>query len=353
VNRTAFRRALLRWYDSARRDLPWRESTAFYPVWLSEIMLQQTRVEAVIPYYRRFLARFPTPAALAAAPESDVLAAWSGLGYYSRARNLQRAARQLMDCGLPRTYEEVLSLPGAGPYTAAAIASIALNLPHAAVDGNVMRVISRITDDPSEISSAQAKRRFATEASALLDRGRPGDFNQAMMELGAAICVPRSPDCAACPVVAFCAARAAGRERELPVKLKKPAAREVRLELVLLENGERILLVKRSSSERRLADFWELPARDMVRHGVKGLRCTKAAEFSHRIVNDCFRVTIWRSRSVPGSVPESSQGSWFSLAELKELPLTTVTRKALAVCNDQIPPLKKGGISKRNPAAHT
>ncbi len=143
-----------------------------------------------------------------------------------------------------RTYEDVLSLPGAGPYTAAAIASIALDLPHAAVDGNVMRVISRITDDASEISAADTKRRFATEANALLDRSRPGDFNQAMMELGATICVPRSPDCAACPVAAFCAARAAGRERELPVKLKKPRAREIRLELVLLQDGERILLVQ-------------------------------------------------------------------------------------------------------------
>jgi A/G-specific adenine glycosylase len=327
VNRARFRSALLRWYDSSKRDLPWRESNGFYQIWLSEIMLQQTRVEAVIPYYRRFLARFPTPAALADAPESDILAAWSGLGYYSRARNMQRAARQLAARGLPATYEEVLSLPGAGPYTAAAIASIALDLPHAAVDGNVMRVISRLTDDPSEISSTAAKRRFATEANALLDRGRPGDFNQAMMELGATVCTPRSPDCAACPVVAFCAARAAGRERELPVKLKKPAARDIRLELVLLEKDESILLVKRSSSERRLADFWELPAKYLI----KGLRHTKTAEFSHRIVNDCFQVTIWRSRSVPAA----PQGNWFSLAELKKLPLTTVTRKALAICHDQ------------------
>lgn len=343
MNRSAFRRALLRWYDSSKRDLPWRESNAFYPVWLSEIMLQQTRVEAVIPYYRRFLARFPTPAALAEAPESDVLAEWSGLGYYSRARNLRRAARQLADRGLPATYEEVLSLPGAGPYTAAAIASIALDLPHAAVDGNVIRVISRLTDDPAEISSANAKRRFTAEANALLDRSRPGDFNQAMMELGATICSPRSPDCGACPVAAFCAARAAGHERELPVKLKKPRAREARLELVLLEKGESILLVKRSSTERRLADFWELPARG----SIKGLRCRKAGEFSHRIVNDNFRVAIWRSRSVPEEPP----GIWFSLAELKTLPLTTVTRKALAICGDRLPPARKGGISKRNSAA--
>jgi len=164
------------------------------------------------------------------------------------------------------------------------------------------------------------------------------------MELGATVCVPRSPDCAACPVAEFCAAHSAGHERELPVKLKKPEAQEVRLELALLQTDESILLIKRSSSERRLADFWELPAKDVA----KGLRCTKAAEFSHRIVNDCFRVTIWRSRSLP----ESSPGTWFSPAELKKLPLTTVTRKALAICGDRLPPMKKGGISKRNPATH-
>jgi A/G-specific adenine glycosylase len=322
VKRPAFRRALLRWYDSSKRRLPWRESTAFYPVWLSEIMLQQTRVDAVIPYYHRFLERFPTPEALAGAPESDVLAAWSGLGYYSRARNLQRAARQLAASGFPATYEEVLSLPGAGPYTAAAIASIALDLAHAAVDGNVMRVISRLTGDASDLSAAETKRRFAVEADALLDRNRPGDFNQAMMELGATVCTPRSPACPACPVEAFCAARAAGRERELPVKLRKPVAREVRLDLVVIQAGERILLMKRSSSERRLADFWELPAKRLI----QGLRCAKAAEFSHRIVNDCFRVTVWHSRSLPETAP----GTWVSPAEWKELPLTTITKKALA-----------------------
>ena len=156
-------------------------------------MLQQTRVEAVIPYYRRFLERFPSVEALAAAPENDVLAAWSGLGYYRRARNLHSAAKQIIAEGLPATHEVILSLPGVGPYTAAAIASIALDLPHAAVDGNVVRVISRLTNDASEIASPAARRRFAEEAARLLDPRRPGDFNQAMMELGATICVPRTP----------------------------------------------------------------------------------------------------------------------------------------------------------------
>jgi A/G-specific adenine glycosylase len=292
-------------------------------VWLSEIMLQQTRVEAVIPYYLRFLARFPSIEALAAAPEADVLAAWSGLGYYSRARNLHRAARRLADDAkaLPATYEQVLALPGAGPYTAAAIASIALGLPRAAVDGNVTRVVSRLTNDASEMASPAARRRIAEAAGALLDRRRPGDFNQAMMELGATICLPRSPECGRCPVGEFCAARGAGTAKELPVKLRKPKARDMRIDLVLLEDARRVLLMRRAASERRLADFWELPEKKLF----PGVRCRKLREFRHQIVNDRFRVAVWTARSAP--LP--SEGRWFSLNELDAIPVTTVTRKAL------------------------
>jgi A/G-specific adenine glycosylase len=336
VNRTAFRRALLAWYDSSGRELPWRVSTDFYRVWLSEIMLQQTRVEAVIPYYLRFLEKFPSIEALAGAPESDVLTAWSGLGYYSRARNLHRAAKTLGARGLPiaypSTYDEVRALPGAGPYTAAAIASIALELPHAAVDGNVIRVISRLTNDASESTSVAARREFTAQAAALLDRRRPGDFNQAMMELGATVCLPGTPACSACPVEKFCAARAAGTERELPVKLKQQKTRDVPLELVLVQaagpGGGRIFLMQRSSLERRLADFWELPDK----HFFSRLRSRKLSEFSHQIVNDRFRVRIWRA-VVTNTAAEDIRlpaGNWFSVAELSNIPLTTVTKKALA-----------------------
>ncbi len=317
----AFRCALLGWYAASKRDLPWRRSNGLYPVWLSEIMLQQTRVEAVIPYYLRFLDRFPSMEALAAAPEADVLAAWSGLGYYSRARNLHRAARQLAAASPPATYEQVRALPGAGPYTAAAIASIALGLPYAAVDGNVTRVVSRLTNDASEMASPAARRRIADAASALLDTRRPGDFNQAMMELGATICLPRRPECGRCPVEKFCAARAAGTEKELPVKLKKKQARDVRLDLVLLEDERRVVLVRRSSSARRLADFWELPEKKIF----PGLRCRKLREFRHQIVNDRFRVAVWSSRAAPLPL----EGCWFPLDELDRIPVTTVTRKAL------------------------
>jgi A/G-specific adenine glycosylase len=336
LNRTGFRRALLRWYDSSRRELPWRESNDFYRVWISEVMLQQTRVEAVIPYYRRFLALFPNVASLAAAPEDAVLTAWSGLGYYSRARNLHRAAKLLAAGSLPATHAEVRALPGAGPYTAAAIASIALNLPHAAVDGNVIRVISRLTNDASEIASVVARREFTNKADALLDPRRPGDFNQAMMELGATICLPRTPGCGACPVERFCAARAAGTERALPVKLKKQKARDVPLDLALIEADHRVFLIKRSALEHRLADFWELPGRNHIPE-LQGQPDPKKllGEFSHRIVNDRFRIRLFRVelfRVEPTGTPGSSlpPGDWFGVSDLHKIPLTTITKKALA-----------------------
>jgi A/G-specific adenine glycosylase len=294
-------------------------------------MLQQTRVEAVIPYYRVFLERFPTIEALAAAPEHEVLAAWSGLGYYSRARNLHRAAKQIAAAGVPAArvpaaYDEVLALPGAGPYTAAAIASIALDLPHAAVDGNAVRVISRLTNDASEIMAPAARRRFAAEAARLLDSRRPGDFNQAMMDLGATVCLPRVPRCGSCPVGKFCAARAAGTERELPVRLKKVKARDVPLDLAILERDACVFLMKRASTERRLAGFWELPGKQLFPR----FKAAKLAEFRHQIVNDRFHVTVWHIAARKTQPPNLPAGAWVKIAELGSIPLTTVAKKALA-----------------------
>ena len=290
-------------------------------------MLQQTRVEAVIPYYRRFLARFPTLQILAAAPENDVLALWSGLGYYSRARSLHKTARQIAAQGLPALYEEVIDLPGVGPYTAAAISSIALGLPHAAVDGNVIRVITRLTSDASEISSPEARRRFNVTAAALLDPRRPGDFNQAMMELGATICLPRAPRCPQCPVGQFCAARAAGTAAELPVKLKKQKASDVTLDLVRLTRGDLVYLVRRPGTERRMAGFLELPEK----HLFPDLHAARQGAFRHQIVNDRFLVTLWTA-PVPASLPP---GEWRKISALSEIPLTTISRKALNLFADQ------------------
>lgn len=324
-----FRKNLLRWFHDCRRDLPWRRDTDFYRVWVSEIMLQQTRVEAVVPYYERFMDAFPTVQSLAEAPEQKILAAWSGLGYYSRARNLQQAARRVAQDGLPVTHAEISDLPGIGPYTAAAVASIVLNLPYAAVDGNVIRVVARLTNDASEISSPAARRGVAETAQQLLDPVRPGDFNQAMMELGATVCKPKTPLCGECPVRPFCAAHAAGTERELPVKLKKQRARDVPLDLMALRRrnfSDQICLLQRDAAESRLAGFWELPGKQLW----PGLKSRLAAEFSHRIVNDRFRVRIWSAVS-PKEVPHCR---WMSPDEYRDLPLTTITRKALAALAD-------------------
>jgi A/G-specific adenine glycosylase len=326
-----FRRALLAWYDRVKRDLPWRTAAPdFYRVWLSEMMLQQTRVEAVIPYYERFLARFPDVESLAVASEPDVLTAWSGLGYYSRARNLHRGAKESVSSGLPVNYDQLLNLSGIGPYTAAAIASIALGEPRAAVDGNVIRVIGRLTNDASEMSSPVTKRRFNDEAQQLLDPRRPGDFNQAMMELGATVCIPRNPRCEQCPVARFCVAHAAGTERELPVKLKKASARDIALDLALFAgragNAGKIFLIQRDSAERRLADFWELPAKNLF----PKWNGRPQGQIVHQIVNDRFRITVWHG-AAPRLLPS---GKWFTSFELTAIPVTTISRKAL-----RIPPL--------------
>src|SRR5436853_2803564 len=184
---------LLAWYRKSHRDLPWRGTTDPYRIWVSEIMLQQTRAVAVIPYYERFLARFPTVATLAAAPEQDVLALWAGLGYYSRARNLRRAAQAIVAAGgFPRDYDAIRALPGIGDYTAAAVASIAFSLPHAVLDGNVMRVVARVENEGADIGTVRTRERFRAVAQEWLVPDDPGHFNQALMELGATVCLPRT-----------------------------------------------------------------------------------------------------------------------------------------------------------------
>lgn len=287
-------------------------------------MLQQTRVEAVVPFYNRFLDRFPDIESLASAHEQAVLTAWSGLGYYSRARNLHHAAKQIVQGGLPATYEQIRDLRGIGDYTAAAVGSIAFNLPHAAVDGNVLRVIARLTNDASEITALATRRRISEKATKLLDRERPGDFNQAMMELGATVCTPASPRCYECPVVTSCAAHAAGTQHQVPVKLKKQTVREIQLDLALVQRDGRIWLVKRSSAEKRLAGFWELP----TKQSVPRARSKKLAEFQHQIVNDRFHITIWKM----ALKTESVAGEWIPISRLNDYPLTTVTKKALHLC---------------------
>ena len=268
-----------------------------------------------------------------------MLAAWSGLGYYSRARNLHKAAKKMAAEGVPQprdkvAYEKLRAIPGVGPYTAAAVASIALGLPHAALDGNVIRVLSRITAEPAEVSAPETRRRLEAVAESLLDRSRPGDFNQAMMELGATVCLPRNPLCGECPVARFCAGRAAGIERQLPVKKRPGAVREVALELAVVQHAGTVLLVPRAASERRLAGFWELPEKCRI----AGLQGPPRKSFTHQIVNDRFRVSVWLSRSRSAKTVRIPDGRWVPFADLSAMPVTTITKKALQALGS-VPPI--------------
>jgi A/G-specific adenine glycosylase len=306
-----FRKDVLVWYDAHRRDLPWRESRDPYRVWLSEIMLQQTRVAAVIEHYHEFLRRFPTVQKLAAAREASVLAAWSGLGYYRRARMLHAAAKVIVrEHGgkFPASEAGLRELPGIGRYTAAAIASIAFEVPVAVVDGNVERVLQRV-----------AGRRLAEEelwvaANCLLDTKRPGDFNQAMMELGAVVCTPRAPACLTCAMVEMCATRGelAGVGRQAPQK-----KREIHYALHC-RNGD-VLLVQRARDASLMAGMWELPEVNGPRR--KG---TPAFTVRHSITTTNYTVQVWGN-----GVFEDIPGKMVAAHRLPKLAMTGLTRKIL------------------------
>lgn len=251
---------LLVWYRENARVLPWRSDPAPYHVWLSEIMLQQTRVAAVLDYYRRFLEVLPTVEDLAGCPEDQLMKLWQGLGYYSRARNLQKAARQIVDRGsFPSCYEDLRALAGVGDYTAGAIASIAFGQPVPAVDGNVLRVVARITGDSSDIASPAFKKQVTQTLARVIPAKTPGDFNQAMMELGAVVCLPNgAPLCEKCPAAGFCRARLEDRTGELPVKApKKP--RKIEKRTVFLLFYEKQVALRRRPERGLLAGLWEYP----------------------------------------------------------------------------------------------
>lgn len=264
-SREYFSRELLVWYDRSKRDLPWRRHRDPYFIWVSEIMLQQTRVDTVIPYFHRFIERFPTIRDLAEAPQEDVVKMWEGLGYYSRARNLQAAAQQIVelhDGQMPSEREHVFALKGVGPYTAGAILSIAFNQPEPAVDGNVMRVLSRYFLIEDDIAKPKTRIGMEKIIPGLIPEGRASDFNQALMELGALICTPKSPHCLICPVMEHCRGRIEGMERELPIKTKAKKPRpEQRLAILLEGAGENEgrVLVRRRPKTGLLASMWEIP----------------------------------------------------------------------------------------------
>jgi A/G-specific adenine glycosylase len=317
-------RLLLAWYARGHRDLPWRNTRDPYAIWVSEIMLQQTRAQAVIPYYQRFLERFPTVAALAAAAEDEVLAQWSGLGYYSRARNLRRAAQQIAAAGgFPQDYDAIRALPGIGDYTAAAVGSIAFDLPFAVLDGNVLRVVARVANDAADISAARTRERFREIAQQWLDPREPGHFNQALMELGATVCLPRNPLCLLCPLAACCLARQEGTAAQLPVKLRKTAPVRLNGTLLVVLNRGRILLRQRHAAASRMAGFWDLPAPEDLPAARLGARI---GEIRHTITHHHYTLEV---RSATAQLPDAHGFRWFTIAQLAEIPFSTTARKAL------------------------
>jgi A/G-specific adenine glycosylase len=307
----ALRERLLAWYDANARDLPWRKSQDPYHVWLSEIMLQQTRVAAVIAHYHEFLERFPTVERLAAAREASVLAVWSGLGYYRRARMLHAAAKVVgrkRSGKFPETAEEWRQLPGIGRYTAAAIASIAFHQPVAVVDGNVERVLQRL--EGSNLRDEE----IWQKAENLLDRQRPGDFNQAMMELGATVCTPRNPACLSCPVIDFCAARG-----ELTAKPEPARQRKRKIHFALCWRAEQVFLVQRAPDSSLMAGMWELP--EIPEPDSSAI---PALMLRHSITVTDYDVRVWH-------IPPASEGTgkWVAVERLDKIPLTGLARKIL------------------------
>ena len=325
--------ALVAWYNRGHRDLPWRRTSDPYRIWVAEIMLQQTRAAAVVPYYERFLARFPTVEALAAATEEQVLALWSGLGYYSRARNLRLAARQVAETGgFPRDSASLRRLPGVGDYTAAAIASLAFGESCAVLDGNVLRVVARVANDASDIGAPATRERFRAVAQQWLAGHAPAAFNQALMELGATVCLPRHPCCGACPVAAHCQALRHGKQAQLPVKLRRQ--KPVRLEEILLmvRNRGRVLLRQRSLDARRMAGFWDLPSPDDLPQARVG---SPIGEFRHTITHHHYSfVVLEASAARPSTGPIVFRS--FLPSDLVAIPLSTAARKGLRLAGVNI-----------------
>lgn len=320
-----FRRALLSWYRSNKRPLPWRETADPYAIWLSEVMLQQTTVETVIPYYKRFLAKFPNLESVIKGQEAELLRLWSGLGYYSRIRNFSKAAKLVgtrFGGKIPAEKETLKTLPGIGEYTASAIASIAFHKPEAVVDGNVMRVVSRLFAYRKDIATTTAKIFFRSKTTQLLDPDAPGDFNQAMMELGATICTPTSPRCPLCAVAPWCIAREKGIAEKLPTKTKKMEM-ETRFYTCFLITRQGKILLRTRKHEPVLRGLWELPLVPREKspgHGIKPV--------THTIMNQRMKIyPAENGKYAPSKLKGKTR--WVPWDRLAKIPLTTVTRKVL------------------------
>lgn len=327
--------ALVSWFLEEKRDLPWRKTKDPYKIWVSEVMLQQTKVDTVIPYYERFIAKYPSLESLANAKEEELLKEWEGLGYYSRARNLQAGVKEVVEAYdgiVPKTRKEISTLRGVGPYTAGAVLSIAYGVPEHAVDGNVMRVLSRVLFIKEDIAKPKTKKIFEEAVMELIDEENPSAFNQGLMELGAVICTPTKPKCLLCPVREYCTAFFEGMQEQLPIKTinKKTKIHKVK-SIVIEDNTGRILLEKRPS-KGLLANMWQFPmielptsahtVEEVIEHdyGVEIVKGQELIDFKH-----VFSHLVWELESFEAKLRVekelSSTCKWFTKEEIDELPM--------------------------------
>lgn len=340
--------ALLAWYQANARELPWRSVRSPYRTWVSEVMLQQTQVDTVIPYFHRWMARFPDISKLAEADQQEVLSYWEGLGYYSRARNLHRSARLVVDKfdgKLPGSVAGLLSLPGIGPYTAAAIGSMAFDLDVAAVDGNIRRVLSRVFDVEAPARSPEGERLLWSLAEQHLPAGQAGDYNQALMDLGSAICTPKKPSCECCPIASFCQARALGVQEARPVKLPRKKVPHHTVTAAIIWRDGRVLLAQRPKSGL-LGGLWEFPGGTLEESDADLRACLKReikeelgvavsvgdpfGKYKHAYTH--FKISLYAfvCQIDDGSVPqnlESDALAWASVADLGDYPMGKVDRQ--------------------------
>jgi A/G-specific adenine glycosylase len=346
VRRT--RKPLLDWYRANKRAMPWRETRDPYAIWISEAMLQQTRVETVIPYWERFLRLFPDVHALAIADSDDVLGAWAGLGYYSRARNLQAAARMIDESHggkIPDDVDTLQTLPGIGRYTAGAVASIAFDQPEPVLDGNVKRVLTRLIGIREDIGLPAVIERLWKEAGSLVQGPHPGDLNQALMELGATICTPRAPHCESCPVSQSCNARPEGDAESLPIKARKKPARKVEAVAALVVRRGKALAVRRPS-RGLLGGLWDLPGGDLAagetpragltralreRAGLEITRVSAIGSIEHVFTHRRLTLHVYRANTSTDRIRLDGFAGhkWLSPRTFSSLPHATLTAKAL------------------------
>lgn len=343
-NKNLFEDDLISWFHREKRDLPWRRTKDPYKIWVSEIMLQQTRVDTVIPYYENFLEKFPTVEALAEADTNDVLKAWEGLGYYSRARNLQHAARdvvKLYSGVIPANKTLLGKLKGIGPYTCGAILSIAFNQPEPAIDGNVMRVISRVLNIHEDIAIQRNRKIFEEAVAGIITKKDPSGFNQGLMELGATVCTPTKPSCLLCPVQAYCRAFYQGIEESLPVKSKAKRKKSLTYFVLLIQNEDGQVLIEKRENEGLLASLWQFPMVQSNRLDKQKIEADikdrfqitvhineKQGDLKHIFTHLIWNLKVYNTTTIEAKL-KNEQHRFVDIEDLKEYPFPVSHQKVM------------------------